>query len=208
MRQQSAQKNKCFITVSFLGWLLISFHLLYSFIHMSVSPCINTLFFHNHLTPQWLSRTQLIPVARTFPFPHYHLLVNHSHEVPFVKKMTESILPCCKLDLISVANLQSPIMWPNVCCSTGIIDPLSKSLWPKVSQTFNNLRSSEALSTASGRLWALSLSRQDLHDLHHRPCPSGPFRALRGIEVALETNLHGQFSDFVTIPAFGDFRGQ
>lgn len=134
---------------------------------MSLSPCINTLFFHNHQTPQWLSRTQLIPVMRTFPTPHYHLLTNHSHQVPFVKKMTESILPCCKLDLISVANLQPSIMWPHVCCSTGTLDPLSKSLWSKVSLTFNNLRSSEALSTVSGRLWALSLSGQDLPDLHH-----------------------------------------
>lgn len=140
---------------------------------MSVSPCIDTLFFHSHLTPQRLSRTQLIPVVRTFPFPHYHLLVNHSHEVPFVKKMTESILPCCKLDLISVANLQSSVMWPHAYCSTGTMDPLSKSLWPKVSLTFNNLRSSEALSTASGRLWALSLSRKIFMIYTTTPAPQG-----------------------------------
>lgn len=48
-------------------------------------------------------KAQFIPVARTFPFPQY-VFVNHSC-ITFVMKVVESILRCCHLDLIAIANV-------------------------------------------------------------------------------------------------------
>lgn len=94
-------------------------------------------------------KTQLILIARVFPFLQY-ILVNHSH-ITFIKKIVESILWCCNLDFISVANVWSSIMGPHACHSTEAVDPLSKSLWPQVSLTFNTLKSSGAWKQSTGQ---------------------------------------------------------
>ena len=133
-------------TIAYCIWSTL---FLYSYVRLFL---YQHLLFYNNLTHQKRSE-----VSHGRDTPH-----SCCENFPFTSILhpCKSFTRCCicwenawghftvhNLDFMSVANLQSSTMWLHSRRSTGATDPLSKSLWPKVSLTFNILKSSEALKT-------------------------------------------------------------